>query len=162
MVPKTFPKLYQLGPKIDRKSITILTSIFDASWRPTWLSKPTQNPSKIDRKSIKNRCRSWCFFKMLSKRVFSRIFVIFGPNLTSKRSQKVCQRTAVLRSFLALGASWVLGPRWPPDPSKSRFWSIFNRFWIYFGRFLDDVWQCLDDFWTISSRFLDGREYYFL
>ena len=37
------------------KFIEKLASIFDASWRPTWLPKPFQNLPKINLKSIKNQ-----------------------------------------------------------------------------------------------------------
>ena len=38
---------YEEEPKQNCKSI------FNASWKPTWRPKPSQNPSKIDEKSMK-------------------------------------------------------------------------------------------------------------
>ena len=124
------------------------TSIFDASWRPTWLSKPTQNPPKIDRKSIKNRCRSWCFFEMLSKSVF---FTIFCDFLSQLDVQKEPKSVSTNGRFEILFGSWgLLGPRWPQEPILIDFWSIFDDFLTIFG-------GCLDDFWTIFGRFLTSE-----
>ncbi len=48
--------------------------------------------------------------------------------------------------FLALRA--ILGPRWPPDPSKRPPGSILDRFGI-------DLGLILDDFWMIVGPILD-------
>ena len=98
--------------KIYSKSIEKWTSIFDASWRPTWLPKPTQNPPKIDRKSIKNRIKitsKFCYvFGLLFGASWTPTWVNLGP------------------TWAQLGSTWAqlgpnlgqLGPNmtptWPP------------------------------------------------
>ena len=39
-----------------------LDPIFDASWRPTWFPRPSQNPPKIEQKSMKNGPRNHLYF----------------------------------------------------------------------------------------------------
>ena len=67
------PSAVQLRSKIDKKTSPDrskmkqkfgqhLDPIFDASWRPTWLPRPSQNPPKIDQKSMKNGPKNHSYF----------------------------------------------------------------------------------------------------
>ena len=67
------PSAFQLRSKIDKKASPDrskinqnfgqhLDPIFDASWRPTWLPRPSQNPPKIDQKSMKNGPKNHSYF----------------------------------------------------------------------------------------------------
>ena len=45
-------KIHKNRSKIEKKTNQYWSFIFNASWKPTWCRKPSQNPSKIDGKWI--------------------------------------------------------------------------------------------------------------
>ena len=52
------------------------------------------------------------------------------------------------------------GPKTPRDPSKPRFWTIFNDFWSIFGWFLIDFWTIYDQlfaYFFVHFRMWLGR-----
>ena len=150
------PSAVQLRSKIDKKTSPDrskikhkfgqhLDPISDASWRPTWLPRPSQNPPKIDQKSMKNRPKNHSYFLNPSWSQCGTILVqLLGhlvptwPNLVPTWSQ--------LGPNMAPKSRWgggVVGP-----PAGPRCDQIFLEFRKTPPKSLLDPQELIfDDFW---------------
>ena len=133
------PSALQLRSKIDKKTFPDrskmkqkfgqhLDPIFDASWKPTWLPRPSQNPPKIDQNSMKNRPKHHSYFLRSSWSQCGAILVQLlghlvptwpnleptwaqhGPNMAPKWRMERDMRSLFGGSCGALGG--VLGAPW--------------------------------------------------
>ena len=147
---------FQLRSKIDKKASPDrskinqnfgqhLDPIFDASWKPTWLPRPSQNPPKIDQKSMKNGYQNQSKFCMHFEWPFGGSWGQHGRKSLPKGWPGGWWFSSRFRAWKGLGR--VLGPlgaSWGPGAEFNRFlidfWWILVDFWWIFGWFFNDFW----------------------
>ena len=163
--------------KIEQKFGQHLDPISDASWRPTWLPRPSQNPPKIDQKSMKNRPKNHSYFlnpswsqcgttlvQLLGHLVPTWPNLVptwfqLGPNMAPKPPLVQGMRTHFsVQNAIKFFWNSPNPTKSLPNPPKSLLDPTKNWFSMIFGWFLIDFWliflrccsffdQMLMDFW---------------
>ena len=113
-----------------QKSIQNWTSIYSASWRPTWIPKPSQNASKIDAKSMKNGYQNRSKNCMLFEWPFSGSW-----RLTWCQKPPKTEPGGVFSScFWAWkGLGRLLGALGLQDSPRANFWTQLDQIWSQLG-----------------------------
>ena len=118
--------------------------VLDGSWidfwwilGPTWLPKPSHNPSKINPRAVQNPTQHRCCHRSLFWLIFYQIFIDFH----------------FLEGVLVpLGARMAPGP--PTDPCQDWFLCILDTNLMAFGAQLCGFGNQLDRFWASTWRII--------
>ena len=124
---------------------------FGATLAPFWRGFGSQVGAKLAQKSIQ------ASIKKTSNKL-SKFESILRGNLASKSLQNVSQEGAPFSARMDFWRiCWLLGPRWPLDPSKRPPRSILDGFWPILYDFLFRFWMFFAGFGEYFLLFLDTK-----
>ena len=128
---RRFQQGLNIQAKINQKCTCFANPILDRFLLNFWSIFGRFWPPKSIKNRSKNDAKKYTVWDSLFNRFGIDFWRILGPKTGG----------LIFSIFLKTALGAILGPRWPPDPSKRPLGSILDRFGTNFGWFLDDFWS---------------------